>query len=79
MNKSQKIVLIIGAIAILIQLFFFTPYFMETRGLIIMREYGNYFNSPELLALDTGRLLINWVLTGSLTFVLFLVFKDKKK
>jgi len=47
MNTNQKIVLIIGAIAILVQLFFFTPYSVETRGMIVHFEYGCYFKPAQ--------------------------------
>lgn len=83
MNTNQKIVLIIGAIAILVQLFFFTPYSVETRGMIVHFEYGCYFKPAQWgsmpMKLDDIRLIISLILTIGLFFGLFLFLKDKKK
>jgi len=88
MNKNQKIVLIIGIIVLVIQLWGFTPHFFEREGLIYSFKYGNYFSPPTMsygydkteaiLKLDTPRVFFNWVLTAGFTFIMFLVLKDKK-
>tara|TARA_Y100000294_G_C8489225_1_gene310077 strand:- start:653 stop:925 length:273 start_codon:yes stop_codon:yes gene_type:complete len=90
MNKNQKIVLIIGIIVLVIQLWGFTPYFILVEGRIYNFTYGNYFNPPTIqfgyvddtsevfLKLDVARFFFNWVLTAGFTFIMFLVLKDKK-